>query len=385
MRKLTVLFAILGILLVLTFYSCKESENTDPENKSYPGIDAFLTIDIDNLLNYSDQNLPAYYQNLPTNTPAGNPTTNIGATLGRVLFYDKALSINNSISCASCHMQSNGFTDSALLSLGFEGGKTGAHSMRLANAQYYLGLSFFWNKRASSLETQTTMPIQDPIEMGFDAAHGGIASLIKKLSTIAYYQELFDLTYGSKTITENKMQDAMAQFIRSMNSVNSKFDEGFADRFNPNAPGPGQGIGAPFANYTTQENEGKILFLQPTINGGAGCAACHNPPSFSLAPNSLSNGLTAGETVVFKSPSLKNVSFTGPYMHDGSLKTLDEVIEHYNSGILDGPSLDNRLKPGGIVQALNLSADQKAALVAFLNTLADNSIIADQRFSNPFK
>ncbi len=384
MRKLlSVLF--LTLLLSIIVVSCKEVIEEQPDQKTFPGIEEYLSIDVNNLENYANQTLPNYYQNVNTNTPIGNPITNIGATLGRVLFYDKALSRNNSTSCASCHDQSLGFTDTALFSIGFEGGKTGAHSMRLANAQFYLGLDFFWDRRAPSLEAQTTEPIQDGVEMGFDESHGGLDALFDKMEALPYYPELFELSYGDAGITEERMQDAMAQFIRSMVSTNSRFDIGFADAFNPNAPGPGAGIGRPFANFSDQENQGKQLFLAPPQNGGAGCAGCHQAPSFSLDPNSRSNGLEASETTIFKSPSLKNVAMYGPYMHDGSLETLEDVVEHYNSGIQDGPALDNRLKPGGNLQRLNLSSEEKAALVAFLKTLDDEEIINDPKFSDPFK
>ncbi|MFY0644116.1 MAG: cytochrome-c peroxidase [Bacteroidia bacterium] len=385
MRKVPLI--VLGVIISSFVFlsSCKEETNTDPSEKSYPGIESFLNIDVNALANYSNQDIPNYYQNLNTNTPIGNQITNMGATLGRVLFYDKALSIDNSVSCASCHDQSLGFTDTAVLSTGFDGGKTGAHSMRLANAAFYEGIDFFWDRRAPSLEAQSTMPIQDPVEMGFDASNGGIEALIQKMNALAYYPELFELAFGSTTITEERMQDAMAQFMRSMISYNSKFDEGFALAYNPNAPGPGMGVGRDFNNYSAQENLGKTLFLQPPNNGGGGCAGCHVPPSFSLVAVSRSNGLDGGETTIFKSPSLKNIGLGGPFMHDGSLETLEDVVEHYNSGIQDGPALDPRLKPGGVVQQLNLTSDEKAALVAFLETLTDQEINQDPKFSTPFK
>jgi cytochrome c peroxidase len=370
----------------LLFQACKDDEDILLPQDTYPGIEAALNIDVQNLPNYALPTLPNYYTGLQTNTPLGNPTTDIGATLGRVLFFDKALSINNTISCASCHQQDNGFTDSALLSVGFNEGLTGAHSMRLGNAAFYTGQNFFWDKRAATLEEQTTMPIQDPVEMGFDQSNGGLDALITKLEQLAYYPELFKLAYGDEKINEDRMQRAMAQFIRSMVSTSSKFDDGFTTAFNPNAPGPGAGVGRDFTNYSAAENRGKQLFLAPPQNGGAGCAGCHQPPTFALAANSRSNGLDAGETTVFKSPSLKNIGMTGPYMHDGSLATLEAVVAHYNNGIENGPALDNRLKdPNGAPLRLNLSANEQSDLVAFLRTLDDAELTTDQKFSDPFK
>ena len=379
---------MLSILVV----SCtdKDKEDVIVADDSEQGIiSQYLNIDLSNIDNYTDINYPVHYdanvlQN--DNTPITNPLTDLGATLGRVLFYDQSLSVNNTISCASCHKQNLGFVDDAVLSEGFEGGETGAHSMRIPNANFYTGDAMFWDKRASNLEEQSTMPIQDPVEMGYDEAHGGFAKLISKMQSLEYYPILFKKVYQSEEITEDKAQKALAQFMRSMVSINSIFDEGFAQAYRANAPGAG--VGVDFQNFTAQENAGKQLFLAPANAGGAGCAGCHNPPTFALAANSLSNGLDMGETTIFKSPSLKNVGLTGPYMHDGRFETLEEVVEHYNSGVLMGPSLDNRLRtapPMPTPVRLNLTADQKAALVAFLKTLNDNELTQDQRFSNPFK
>jgi cytochrome c peroxidase len=169
-----------------------------------------------------------------------------------------------------------------------------------------------------------------------------------------------------------------------MVSVNSRWDAGYAQVFNPQAPD--RGLGANVPGLSAEENRGKNLFLQPPPQGGAGCAGCHVPPTYSLAANSQSNGLDAGETRIFKAPSLKNVAVTGPYMHDGRLATLEQVVEHYVSGIQSGPALDNRLRgPGGQPQRLGLSAADKAALVAFLRTLTDNTLNADARFTDPFR
>ena len=134
---------------------------------------------------------------------------------------------------------------------------------------------------------------------------------------------------------------------------------------------------------------GKQLYFTPPPQGGAGCAGCHNGTTFALAANSQNNGLDADETIIFKSPSLKNIAVTGPYMHDGRFATLEEVVEHYNSGIQMGPTLDNRLRvptPNGQQPLrLNLSQAEKDALVAFLKTLTDEALLGDEKFSDPFK
>jgi cytochrome c peroxidase len=195
--------------------------------------------------------------------------------------------------------------------------------MRLVNTRYYAGASMFWDKRAATLEDQTTQPIQHAVEMGFDAAHGGIDSLIRKLQVLPYYPELFKMVFGSPDITEDRIQLALAQFIRSIESFESRFDEGFAQVFNPALPNAN--VGTDFPNYTAEENLGKTLFLTPPVAGGAGCAGCHSIPTFSLDVASRSNGLDAGETIIFKAPSLKNVGLESHFMHDGRLTSLEAL------------------------------------------------------------
>ena len=339
---------------------------------------------MEDLENYAGINYPAHYAPIQnqTNTPANNAITNAGATLGRVLFFDVNLSVNNAVSCASCHLQSNAFDDPNRFSTGFDGGLTGAHAMRLLNAQFYLGEDFFWDRRAPSLEDQTTEPIQNSIEMGFDADHGGIDQLMTKMDGLEYYPELFLYVYGTSEITENRVQLALAQYIRSMVSTSSKFDTGYAQVYNPNAPDGG--VAQDFPNFTAEENLGKTLFINPPGQGGVGCAACHQAPSFALSENSRSNGLDADETTIFKAPSLKSVALSNHFMHDGRFNSLAEVVEHYNSGIQAGPALDNRLNPGGNPLRLDLTQEQKDALVAFLETLTDDAMLQEAKFTDPF-
>ncbi|MEZ4966832.1 MAG: cytochrome c peroxidase [Saprospiraceae bacterium] len=387
MQKLSSLFLMLSAAIL--FSACKKEDVSSPVT---PPTDAeivskYLNLDLDNYENYAAPDYPVHYDaNILAmdNAPSINPVTDRGATLGRVLFYDKQLSINNTVACASCHIQQLGFTDDKQLSEGFENGLTGAHSMRLANANFYTGEQMFWDKRASDVEDQVTRPVKDAVEMGFDDSAGGIDSLIRKMRTLEYYPILFEQAFGNTEITEIKMKQALAQFVRSIQSTGSKFDDGFAQVFNTNAPNGN--VGAPFPNFTQMENTGKNLFLAPPNAGGAGCAGCHQPPTFALAPNSLSNGLDAGETTIFKAPSLKNIAVTGPFMHDGRFATLEEVIDHYSTGIQQGPALDNRLRtPNGQPLRLNLNDNQKQALVAFLNTLTDSDLLVDEKFGSPFK
>jgi len=388
-------FHILFLALSLFITSCSSDEyqpveveetndETDPTTPTSEAYLAFLNINLQNLENYSAVNYPDYYTPFlnQTNIPNNNTTTNAGATLGRVLFYDKSLSVNNTISCASCHLQSNAFDDPSQFSTGFEGGQTAVHAMRLLNMQFYAANEFFWDRRASSLEAQSTEPIQNSIEMGFDATHGGFGGLISKMNELPYYPELFEFVYGSTQITEERVQNALAQYMRSKVSISSKFDTGYAQVYDPQVPNGN--ITLNFPNFTAQENLGKQLFINPPNQGGVGCASCHQAPTFALAINSRSNGLDANETTIFKSPSLKSVGLSNHFMHDGRFSSLAEVIEHYNSGIQVGPALDNRLRPGGTPLRLNLTQEEKNALVAFLNTLTDTQIPVDTKFSDPF-
>ena len=352
------------------------------------GLAEYTTLDLAALPSYRTPSFPVHYdaQVLGTdNQPASNGITDLGATLGRVLFHDPRLSVSDTVSCASCHQQARGFGDGAAFSAGFAPGLvTGAHAMRLHNARFYAPGTMFWDKRAPTLEAQTTQPIQSSVEMGFDADHGGLPALFAKMRALPYYPELFKAAYGDDTITEARIQNALAQYVRSMISTHSRWDDGAALTYDPALPG--KGVGAPKPTFTASENRGQQLFFTGKAQGGAGCIACHAAPTFALAGNSLSNGLSAGETRIFKSPSLKGVSDTGPYMHDASKATLLEVVDHYDHGIQDGPALDPRLKgPDGRPQRLNLSASDKQALVDFLRTLQDPVLDTDPRFTTPFK
>lgn len=349
------------------------------------------TIDVTNFLNYVNQPIPDYVPRNRDNTPNNNEITDHGATLGRVLFYDKNLSTNNTIACASCHKQELAFSDDATVSIGLNGGTTGRHSMRLAYARFSGEDRFFWDKRASSLEDQTTQPIQDHVEMGFDGANGAdLDSLIRKLSALDYYQRLFPIAFADGMITEERIQFALAQFIRSIQSFDSKYDTGRAMVANDTID---------FPNFTAEENLGKQLYLNTPRNGGASCAPCHRTPTFDLRANSGNNGVigvagapNAKDITNTRAPSLRdlfnpNGDLNGPLMHDGSFTDIMAVINHYNDIPVDpdNSNLDNTLRRGnGNGQRLNLTDDEKDALAAFLKTLTSSTIYTDEKWSNPF-
>ena len=351
------------------------------------GIAELTTIDFANVANYSAPALPPYFDETVAaldNSPASNVADDRVATLGRVLFYDLRLSTNDRASCASCHRQALGFTDSMRFSNGITGAfTTDAHAMRLGNARYWRPGTMFWDRRAASLEAQASLPIHSLVELGWGGAAGGMDDLIRKMGATAYYPDLFAWAFGSATISEERMGRALAQFVRAMISSASRWDTGYAQVFAPHAPNRALDVDLP--NFTREENRGRHLFMTAAGQGGAGCSACHVPPTFALAADARSNGLDAGERRLFKAPSLRNVGLAGPYMHDGRFATLAEVVDFYDRGVRDGPALDARLRQGGRPRRLNLSASDRAALVAFLMTLNDPVFTTDARFSDPFR
>lgn len=353
-------------------------------------------IDLDNLENYENQTVPAYITKL---NDGGNPITDEGATLGRVLFYDPALSIDDTISCSSCHNQSEAFSDLAVQSTGVEGALTGRHSMRLINLQFTDATNFFWDNRATSLEDQESQPLASHAEHGFSGQNGrpDLDDLITKLEGIEYYEELFTFVFGDATITEQRLQIALAQFTKSIWSFDSKYDAGRAqvtDDFQP------------FPNFTADENVGKILYLDGPLDGGAGCQRCHLAPEFDISPLSQHNGVitvagSPGDTDFTndRSPTLRdmvgpNGESTGPFMHDGSQATLGAVVDHYDEiPVPTDPAVRAEflatidpllLDANGDVERLNLTATQRRQLIDFMRTLSGTSVYTDTRYSNPF-
>ena len=344
-------------------------------------------IDLDALLDYAGQAVPHY---VAKDNTAGNLVTDAGATLGRVLFYDRALSLNATTSCASCHQQAFAFGDPDVASVGFDGALTGRHSMRLVNARFADEAAFFWDERAATLEEQVTMPIQDHGEMGFSGTDGqpGIDSLLRRLNGLERYRRLTPFALGVDALTEAHLQAALAQFVRSIQSFDSRFDVGLAV--------PGTRLQDDFANFSAEENLGKRLYLAAPGNGGAGCQGCHRAPEFDIDPASGNNGvvgsLGGGQDLTnTRAPSLRDLVnpdglVNGPFMHDGSLADLPAVVDHYDA-VTANPAIDRRLRggPGANGQQLNLTEAEKRALVAFLGTLTGDAVYADERWNDPFE
>ncbi len=320
--------------------------------------------------------LPAHFRtavngttaSLTDNTPVANPITNPGAALGRVLFHDPRLSANDGLSCASCHIQSLGFSDRLPLSVGFAGGFTGRHTPGLTNARFYRRGRFFWDERAATLEDQVLMPIQNSVEMGMT-----LDKLVLKLLATPYYAPLFTAAFGSSTITTSRVSLALAQYTRALVSTDSRYDRAFTE-----------GVPNFAATFTAEEQLGERLFRT------TGCASCH--ATVTQASDSIYNiGLDAAPTDTgagggaIKAPSLRNVAVRPRLMHDGRFSTLMQVVDFFDADVQPAVGLDVRLKSAdGTPKRLGLTAAQKSALVAFMRTLTDSTFLTAARFASPF-
>lgn len=312
--------------------------------------------------------------------PADNPLTVEGIALGRRLFYDPRLSADSTMSCASCHLPEFGFTDGKAFSLGVDGLLGKRSSMSLANIGFaYHGL--FWDGRAATLEEQALMPVEDPLEL-----HEDWANVVDKLIRSTLYPTWFRQAFGIKDkrdITKELAVKAIAQFERTLISANSRYDALFIR----------------FEDFPTEEEQlGYDLFFdfEPSVPD-AECGHCHGSVLlttnnyFNNAIDSVGNlnefadpgrGKVTGNYLDngrFRAPTLRNVALTAPYMHDGRFQTLEEVIEHYNSGGHVAENYDANMHP------LGLTPEQKQALIALLHTMTDTSFVHNPSFHDPWK
>ena len=324
--------------------------------------------------------------------PEDNPTTKQGVELGRMLFYEKQLSADNSMSCGSCHQQDKAFTDGKKLAVGITGDSISKNAMSLANLLWVK--HFNWDGRTESLEAQAREPIIHPLELNLP-----LEEAVVKLQKTDIYPEKFQQAFGSDRITEENLLKALAQFERTLISDNSKLDQYWRKEYVP----------------TEQEQWGMDLFYthpEPMMGlRGGNCGDCHLG---SLTAGALegyegfhNNGLDTGNNLneglqkvtgneydkgKFRAPSLRNIALTAPYMHDGRFSTLEEVLEHYDEHIQTSPTLDpliveasNEVPVQGAPVKLKLTEDEKDAILAFLHMLTDSTFITDDRFSNPFE
>jgi cytochrome c peroxidase len=300
--------------------------------------------------------------------PGDNPLTGEGVALGSKLFFDRRLSADNSQSCAACHHPREGFSEPRRFSRGIDGVLGTRNAMPLENLAWKK--EFFWDGRAASLREQVLQPIQNPIEM-----HQSLANAVAKIAADKDYQRLFANTFSSPEITSDRIARALEQFLLVQVSCDAKFDRVQAGR----------------ESFTAEEQRGFELFAteyDPRRGQyGADCFHCHGGPLFQ-SQSFANNGLDAtfrdlgrylatkraGDAGRFSVPSLRNVALTAPYMHDGRFRTLDEVVEHYCTGMKRSATLDPNLAkhPDGGVP---LNATDKKALVAFLKTLTDERFL----------
>lgn len=314
--------------------------------------------------------------------PEDNPMTVEGVELGRKLFYEVKLSGDNTMSCANCHAPASAYSDPNQFSEGIDGVEGTRNSMALVN----LGWDdhFFWDGRATSLEEQILLPVEDPIEM-----HDTWPNVVSELSASLEYKNMFFKAFGTPGVTKERAAKAIAQFLRTMISGSSKYDVMYKYENNLPLSSSEQAI---YATISVEEWAGYDLFK--SLNG-ADCFHCHNGPLVQVKKFS-NNGLDAtfsdlgrGEVTgnptdygKFKVPTLRNIAYSAPYMHDGRFATLDEVIEHYSSGISMSPTIDPLIEfanQGGV----QLDSYEKDLLKAFLLTLSDESFINNPAFQEP--
>lgn len=369
-KQRLIVFLVIAILFILS--SCKKDNPAQIETYQ-PSLPATP-------YNYSNVILPSAFTSSPMNffnsISSSNPITDAGATLGRVLFYDRQISRNNKVSCASCHQQEFAFANNTQFSKGLYNELTTRNSMAIINTRF--SFRYFWDLRSVTLENQVLEPIKNHVEMDMT-----LEEVVDRVKLIGYYPNLFQDAFGTTEVTSQRISYALSQFLHSMVSYQSKYD---------------QGVDNNFADYTQLEMDGKDLFFSGSVN----CNHCHftvnffgNQPAVNgLDATYTDNGLGTltgdpADDGKFKIPTLRNIEMTAPYMHDGRFATLEEVIEHYNSGIQAHPNLDDRLtvegQIGGTPKQYNMTTYQKQSLVAFLKTLTDHSFLTDIRFSDPFK
>ena len=313
------------------------------------------------------------------NIASDNQLTVQGVKLGRMLFYEEMLSADGTQACASCHLQEFAFTDSAQFSIGVRGEKGGRHAMSVFNMAWNDN-EFFWDGRAHLLRDQALLPIQDELEMDET-----LENVVAKLSASQMYKDQFIRVFGTDEVTSEKVSLALEQFMNSIISTNSKYDDFLSDS----------------TVFSESEKRGFKLFNTEynqffPEQSGADCQHCHSGLNFEN-DQYMNNGLDAtfaddgrgkatedpADNGKFKVTSLRNIALTAPYMHDGRFNTLEEVVEHYNSQLQASSTLDPALEQTRET-GLFLTEQDKKDLVAFLKTLTDKDLTTNSEYSTPF-
>lgn len=315
----------------------------------------------------------------PLEIPPDNPLTVQGVMLGRMLFFDPILSRDSTMSCSSCHLQSGSFTDNLPVSPGVDGVNGRRSAMSLLNVGFFQS-GLFWDGRVQTLEEQALLPVEDPVEL-----HAMWPEVVEKLRDHPEYPVSFRQAFGIQSRAEIDrflVAKAIAQYERTIiSSGNSKFDRFLR--------------GEIFLDDREYNGFDMFFDISPDLPD-AECGHCHASPLFTSVdfrnnglddPGSLEDFVDKGRGEVtgvlldngkFKVPSLRNAVFTAPYMHDGRFETLEEVIEHYNSG---GNRVENT---DPLIRPLGLTERQKEDILLFIHTLTDTTVLADTLYSNPF-
>ncbi len=349
---------IFGIGLILIFSACNK-----------------------NKLEYSvtpyNLDIPSHFPQMPI--PEDNPMTQEGVELGKKLFFEKRLSKDVTVNCASCHQQSKGFADPNQFSVGVGGAIGTRQSMALINLGWQT--SFFWDGRAGTLEEQIFEPVRDPLEM-----HLSWPQAVSRLQLDSDYKRMFFKAFGTEDFDSTHVSKALAQFMRTLISSNSKYDIMYKFRNGMPLDASEQAI---LQSVTTQEWGGMDLFFSLT---GGDCLHCHDGPLMHINLFS-NNGMDThfedkGRYLVtnnpndegkFKVPTLRNIELTAPYMHDGRFNTLEEVIDQYSHGVVNSPTIDPMMEfahQGGV----QLDEYEKELLLAFLKTFTDWDFIENPAF-----
>jgi len=368
MKKNNIIIGSLLLMVVFLSYCKKDDSPSEPDEE--PTVAEFDGTAYS--LEYGAFSKPDF---------GDNELTVEGVKLGRMLFYEKLLSKDNSIACASCHKQENAFSDPDRLSSGVDGSLGKRQAMAVFNTAWHTS-EFFWDGRAHLLRDQALKPIEDNLEM-----KETLDNVIVKLGAEQSYLDQFTRAFGDAGITSERMALALEQFMNSIVSYRSKYDQFLAGS----------------ATLNASEERGRVLFFAEYNPGfpeqsGADCNHCHGGANFDNHQY-LNNGLDeeAMQTDIgreevsgdpddkakFKVTSLRNVELTAPYMHDGRFTTLEEVVEHYDNGIKISPTVDPALEYSAQTGLL-LTTQDKQDLIAFLKTLTDQNLLTDERYSDPF-
>lgn len=386
MKKLPCLLS--GLALLLALAACTE----DPKIEYYyytPAEQALLEPNLNlpnNPIDYNNSN--AFLDGFIKARVISSEL----ATLGRVLFYDPKLSKDGKVSCASCHKQELAFGDDRAVSLGVYDREGERNSIALFSVASFAGQygddaggkRFFWDNRAGTASEQGQGSMTNPKEM--DMTMNEIAAVV---AATPYYAPLFKKGFGDEMVSSERVLTAVAEFVNAIGSVNSKFDKARRDPAN----GGVNLISLDLKGFNAEENKGKTLYMN-------NCASCHGHDVTNIKLNFASNGLdlnpsdpgvgkisgTQQELGTFKVPSLRNIAKSAPYMHDGRFKNLTEVLDFYSTGIQAHTNLHPELRqPNGTPKRFNFTSEDKQNLIAFLNTLTDETALKDVRFANPFK